>query len=75
MIICEIGQNFIGDMEMATRLIWEAKENGADLAKFQLFDSIAQYGQKIETELSFEQANHLFRYGEDIGMEVFFSRA
>ena len=38
-IIAEIGQNHNGDMELAKQLIFSAKENGADVAKFQLFDA------------------------------------
>jgi len=37
-IIAEIGQNHNGDMGLAKELIYAAKENGADVAKFQLFD-------------------------------------
>lgn len=37
-IIAEIGQNHNGDMRLAAELIRSAKENGADVAKFQLFD-------------------------------------
>jgi sialic acid synthase SpsE len=33
-IIAEIGQNHNGDMELARKLIFSAKENGADVAKF-----------------------------------------
>ena len=35
MLICEIGQNFMGSMELAYQLIENAKSGGADLAKFQ----------------------------------------
>ena len=38
-IIAEIGQNHNGDMKLAKELIYLAKENGADVAKFQLFDA------------------------------------
>jgi N-acetylneuraminate synthase/N,N'-diacetyllegionaminate synthase len=38
-IIAEIGQNHNGDMDLARRLIVEAKRAGADVAKFQLFDA------------------------------------
>ena len=38
-IIAEIGQNHNGDMSLACDLIHAAKENGADVAKFQLYDA------------------------------------
>ena len=38
-IIAEIGQNHNGDMNLAKELIISAKQNGADIAKFQLFDA------------------------------------
>lgn len=37
-IIAEIGQNHNGDMAIAKELIYAAKENGADVAKFQFYD-------------------------------------
>ncbi|KKN36487.1 hypothetical protein LCGC14_0773100 [marine sediment metagenome] len=72
MIIAEIGMNFEHPGE-AMRLIHLAKENGASLAKFQLFDSMKVHGKKIPQELTFEQAKWLFDYGKSIDMEVFFS--
>lgn len=38
-IIAEIGQNHNGDMELAKKMIWEAKGAGADVAKFQLYET------------------------------------
>jgi len=38
LIIAEIGQNHNGDMDIARKLILAAKERGADIAKFQLYD-------------------------------------
>ena len=38
-IICEIGHNFQGSIDMAFELIEKAKEAGADVAKFQLYDT------------------------------------
>ena len=80
MIICEIGQNFVGKIPLAKTLIKLAKENGGDLAKFQLYDTDALYEkgtdlyqQAKEAELSFDQATMLFDYGQEIGIEVFFS--
>ena len=38
-IIAEIGQNHNGDINLALKLIKEAADNGADVAKFQLYDA------------------------------------
>lgn len=73
MIIAEIGQNFCGDMNLACKLIVLAWENGADLAKFQLYDSEKLYGKKQKEELTFDQAEILFNFGYGVGIEVFFS--
>ena len=76
MIIAEIGQNHCGDMELAKTLVSLAKQNGADLAKFQLYDHSELYKDHPEipnVELTFEQAKMLFDYGKKINMEVFFS--
>ena len=37
-IIAEIGWNHMGDMELAKRMAYEAKDNGADIVKTQTFD-------------------------------------
>lgn len=42
-IIAEIGQNHNGDLVLAKELIAAAKENGADVAKFQLYDAKALF--------------------------------
>jgi len=73
MIIAEIGQNHVGDMSLAKKLILSAKECGCDLAKFQLFSSMAIYNVQLPQELKFEQAKMLYQFGEDNGIEVFFS--
>ena len=43
-IIAEIGINHNGDMQQAKRLIYEAKQSGANAAKFQLFSSRRLWG-------------------------------
>jgi len=73
MIIAECGQNHMGDMELAEDLIDAARDNGADLVKFQLYDSVKLYGEKQKQELTMEQAGKLMNYGNEIGIEVFFS--
>ena len=79
-IIAELGQNWVGNIELAKNLIRLAKENGADLLKMQLYDTDALYEpntrlykQAKEAELSFYQALMLFEYGARVGIEVFFS--
>lgn len=54
-IIAEIGQNHNGDIDLALQLIREAKKNGADVAKFQLFDAKALFPTR-------EQGNEWFDY-------------
>jgi len=73
MLIAEIGQNFLGDIKLAKWLIQLAQANGADLAKFQLYDSKKLYGEYQDTELTKGQALELFNYGKEVGIEVFFS--
>lgn len=59
-IIAEIGQNHNGDMALAVELIRAAKEAGADVAKFQVYDARALfpkennpwYDYNLSTELS-----------------------
>lgn len=79
MIIAEIGSNFDGNIKLAYKLIKEAKENNADLVKLQLY-STKNLQRTPETlvalrksELSKNLATDLFNYGNDIGVEVFFS--
>lgn len=45
-IIAEIGQNHEGNLEIATELIHKAKENGATVAKFQVFDTDSIFSRK-----------------------------
>lgn len=67
-IIAEIGQNHNGDMHLAQEMIYAAKENGADVAKFQLYDAVKLfpregniwYEYNCKTELSKEQVWQLF---------------
>lgn len=76
MLIAEIGQNHCGDMSLAKLLIREAKDNGADLVKFQLYDHNELYSDNPNipnVELSHQDAIDLFFYGRGIGVEVFFS--
>lgn len=62
-IIAEIGQNHNGDLELAKRLIHAARENGADVAKFQLYEAEKLfpkegnqwYAYNCQTEISRKQ--------------------
>jgi sialic acid synthase SpsE len=66
-IIAEVGQNHNGDMSLAKDLIWAAKESGADVAKFQLYDANALFSKEgniwfdynCKTELSKDQVSFL----------------
>ncbi len=76
MIICEIGQNWMGDPALARYLINEARINGADLVKFQLYDHQMLYKDNPEipdVALTFDQAKAFFDFGKENGIEVFFS--
>jgi len=76
-IIAEIGQNHNGDMKLAVELIRQAKKNGADAAKFQLYDARKLfprennpwYEYNCQTELSFEQVNILNDNCKKLGIE------
>ena len=65
-VIAEIGQNHNGDMELAKELIYAAKENGADVAKFQFYDvdsifkpDFEWYAATKKSEVTKEQAFEL----------------
>jgi len=76
LIIAEIGQNHNGDMEIAKKLVSLAKENGADIAKFQLYevDSIFPptfewYKEAKESQLAREQVLELANWCKVVGIE------
>lgn len=76
-IIAEIGQNHNGDMSLAKELIYSAKENGADVAKFQIYNAKKIFSKKnnpwyqnnIRSELSEEQIINLNEYCKKTGIE------
>lgn len=76
-IIAEIGQNHNGDMDLAFELIAEAKRNGADAAKFQLYDAAALfprennpwYEYNLSTELSRDDTARLAERCSRMGIE------
>ena len=67
-IIAEIGQNHNGDMGLAIELIKAAKENGADAAKFQIYNARSLfpkennewYDYNCKTELSKDRVSQLY---------------
>lgn len=76
-IIAEIGQNHNGDMALARELIHAAGENGADVAKFQLYDAAALFPREgnewfeynCKTELSRDQVGELAAECARLGIE------
>jgi sialic acid synthase SpsE len=76
-IIAEIGQNHNGDMELAKKLIHEAKRAGADVAKFQLYEARALFPKEgnawfdynCKTELSRDQIKVLAQECERADIE------
>src|SRR4051812_44623481 len=76
-IIAEIGQNHNGDIDLAVDLIRRAKEHGADVAKFQLYDARALFPKEgnewfeynCKTELSRAHLRKLADACEACGIE------
>jgi len=75
-IIAEIGQNHNGKMELAKRLIFSAKECGADVAKFQLFDAPSLFppdkpwfDYNCRTQLSMADLEKLNKYCKEADIE------
>jgi sialic acid synthase SpsE len=76
-IIAEIGQNHNGDMDLAKKLIFLAKENGADVAKFQVYNARELFPREnnpwfdynCKTELSREQVRFLAQQCRAVGIE------
>jgi sialic acid synthase SpsE len=77
-IIAEIGQNHNGDMGLACDLIEAAHENGADVAKFQVYDAVGLFPPReanewfdynCKTELTRSQVEELARKCRDVGIE------
>jgi len=75
-IIAEIGQNHNGDMGLAKELIQSAKECGADVAKFQLFDAPSLFPPEkpwfdynCKTQLSRDELNMISVYCDEVNIE------
>jgi len=61
-IIAEAGVNHNGDIEIARRMITEAKEAGADAIKFQTFWNISKLKKYELTKVEF---HHLYKFCKD----------
>ena len=78
-IICEIGSNHIGHIEIGKKLINECKNIGCSAVKLQLWKaddlykdtSIYELTKKLE--LNFDMAKSLFEYAKKINVDLFFS--
>ena len=75
-IIAEIGQNFNGDIDLALKMIESVRENGADIAKFQLYDAKnfskennPWYEYNCKTELSRKDLEVLAGHCEKLDVE------
>jgi len=76
-IIAEIGQNHNGDIALAREMIYLAKDRGADVAKFQLYDAPALFPKEgnewfdynCRTELSRDDVGDLADTCADAGIE------
>lgn len=65
-IIAEIGQNHNGDMQMACDLIRAAKDCGADVAKFQLYDARALFAKENNPWFDYNCSTELSRAQIDV---------
>ena len=82
-IIAEIGQNHNGDIVLAKELIGAAKDNGADIAKFQVYDAKSLFSKKdnpwfdynCSTELKrddiYDLNDYCIKTGIEFGASVF----
>jgi sialic acid synthase SpsE len=76
LLIVEVGQNHMGNMSLAKEMVYQAKESGAFMVKFQLYDSFKLYGEKQTSELSRDDTYKLWDYCEGkngIGINCMFS--
>jgi len=76
LIIAEIGLNHNGSIDLAKTLIDEAKESGADVAKFQFFDASKYFPSDFEwmeicmqSKISYNQAVELRDHCDNVGIE------
>jgi len=77
-LITDFGNAHFGNLDMAKELIYEAKNNGADLVKGQLFDYKIIKGSMSKNfyrdcQLNENQALELMDYADKINIPLFFS--
>ncbi len=80
-IIAEIGQNHNGDMGLAFEMIRSAKENGADVIKFQLYEARKLFSREnnpwfkynCQTELSRDDIHRLAEECKKLNIEFLVS--
>ena len=75
LIIAEAGENHLGDMRLAKKMIDMAKETGADYVKFQHYDAADCSGEDPEKEwfekvqLDMERLRDLYDYSKSRGIK------
>lgn len=78
-IIAEVGECFNGDIEIAKRLIYEAKEAGCDIVKFQTLDYENISDDDPESEwfkkiaLNPDKIGILIKYAREADIEILFT--
>ena len=78
-IICDIGSNHMGKIEIGKKLIDECNKNGCSAIKMQLWNADDLYKNTpiYETtkklELDFDKAKILFEYAKKKNIDLFFS--
>ena len=81
-IVAEAGNNHEGNFNLAKKLIFEAKQCGADAVKFQTIvpenfitkSNIKRYKQLKNFQLSFSQFKKLSDYSKKVGIVFFKTR-
>lgn len=72
--VAEIGSNWLGDVELAKKIIKKCKEARANAVKFQMWRADDLYdGKYKEFELTFEKARLIKKYCDSIDIEFFCS--
>lgn len=76
MLIAEVGQNHNGDIKVAKKMIRIAKDCGADMVKFQLYDvdsifskDFQWYKEAKEAQLNFKDTKDLKKECDEAGVE------
>jgi N,N'-diacetyllegionaminate synthase len=72
-IIAECGINWQGDIAVACELIRQARQNGANAVKFQLYSSMALWGDNSRTHLELSRNDWMFLVEYAKGIDIFAS--